>query len=197
MADLARLRLKPGRDKSLRERHPWVFSGAIAAVEGAPESGDTVELRRDDGGFVARAAWSPTSQIRARVWTFDPRETVDEAFIARRVGRAFAARATLRDSRHTACRLIHGEADGLPGVVADAYGDAVVLQLTSAGGERWRDAIAGALVTEAGAACVHERSDADVRALEGLRPRTGLLRGTLPAEVLFLEDGLRYRADVV
>ncbi|HYR01558.1 MAG TPA: class I SAM-dependent rRNA methyltransferase, partial [Casimicrobiaceae bacterium] len=89
------------------------------------------------------------------------------------------------------------EADGLPGVVADAYGETVVLQLTSAGGERWRDAIADALAAEAGAACVYERSDADVRALEGLPSRTGLLRGTLPAAALFVEDGLRYRADVV
>ncbi len=197
MAELARLRLKPGRDKSLRERHPWVFSGAIAGVAGSPEGGDTVELRRDDGAFVARAAYSPASQIRARVWTFDVRETVDGAFLARRVARAVAARAALRDARHTACRLLHGAADGLPGVVADAYGETVVLQLTSAGGERWRDAIADALVAEAGAACVYERSDADVRALEGLPPRTGLLRGAMPAEVLFDEDGLRYRADVV
>jgi len=197
LAELARLRLKPGRDKSLRERHPWVFSGAIAGVDGSPESGDTVELRRDGGAFVARAAYSPASQIRARVWTFDVREAVDDAFIARRIARAVAARAALRDARHTACRLIHGEADGLPGVVADAYGDTVVLQVTSAGGERWRDVIADALVAEAGAACIYERSDADVRTLEGLSPRTGLLRGTMPAEVLFDEDGLRYRADVV
>jgi 23S rRNA (cytosine1962-C5)-methyltransferase len=191
------LRLKPGRDKSLRERHPWVFSGAIASVEGNPESGDTVDLRRDDGAFVARAAYSPSSQIRARVWTFDEREAVDGAFFARRVGRAVALRAPMLDTRHTGCRLIHGEADGLPGVVADRYGDTVVLQLSAAGAERWRDAIVDALAAATGAACVYERSDADVRNLEGLPPRTGALRGVLPAEVSLLEDGLAYRVDVV
>ncbi len=97
MAELARLRLKPGRDKSLRERHPWVFSGAIARVDGDPASGDTVDICRDDGAFVARAAYSPSSQIRARVWTFDAREVVDAAFFAGRVGRAITARAPMRD----------------------------------------------------------------------------------------------------
>ena len=114
------MRLRPGRDKSLRERHPWVFSGAIARVDGDPASGETVDICRDDGAFVARAAYSPSSQIRARVWTFDAGEVVDDAFFARRVGRSVAARAPMRDPLHTACRLIHGEADGLPGVVADA-----------------------------------------------------------------------------
>ncbi len=191
------MRLRPGRDKSLHERHPWVFSGAIARVDGDPASGETVDICRDDGAFVARGAYSPSSQIRARVWTFDAREVVDDAFFARRVGRSVAARAPMRDPLHTACRLIHGEADGLPGVVADAYADSVVLQLSAAGADRWRDAIADALVSATGAACVYERSDAEVRALEGLPPRTGLLRGALPAAVLFDEDGLRYRADVV
>ena len=78
------LRLKPGRDKSLRERHPWVFSGAIATLEGHPESGDTIDIHRDDGAFLARGAYSPTSQIRARVWTFDARESIDAAFFDRR-----------------------------------------------------------------------------------------------------------------
>ena len=189
-------RLKPGRDKSLRERHPWVFSGAIARIEGDPASGDTIALRRDDGTFVALASFSPASQIRARVWTFDVRETIDAAFFARRIERAKAARAPMFDARHTGGRLLHGEADGLPGVVADRYGDTIVLQLTAAGAERWRDAIVAALATVPDIACICERSDADVRALEGLPPRTGLLRGELPREVLFDEDGIRYRADV-
>ena len=77
---VAVLRLKPGRDKSLRERHPWVFSGAIARVDRTPASGDTVDVLRDDGAFVARAAYSPSSQIRVRVWTFDPSEAIDDAF---------------------------------------------------------------------------------------------------------------------
>jgi len=193
----AALRLKPGRDKSLRERHPWVFSGAIASVDGNPGSGETVDVLRDDGTFVARAAYSPSSQIRARVWTFDAREAIDDAFFAHRVANAVAARAAMLDARHSGCRLIHGESDGLPGVVADRYGDTVVLQLSAAGADRWREAIVGVLAAATGAACIYERSDAEVRTLEGLPSRTGVASGALPAEVILMEDGLAYRVDVV
>jgi len=197
LADVAgALRLAPGRDKSLRERHPWIFSGAIAAVEGSPQSGDTVDIIRRDGAFVARAAYSPSSQIRARVWTFDEREEIDAAFFIRRVTRSVEMRAPMLDTHHNGCRLIHGESDGLPGVVADRYGEAVVLQVSSAGGERWRETIVAALATATGAACVYERSDADVRNLEGLRPRIGLAHGTMPEEVLLIEGGLEYSIDV-
>ena len=191
------LRLKPGRDKSLRERHPWVFSGAIATLEGHPESGDTIDIHRDDGAFLARGAYSPTSQIRARVWTFDARESIDDGFFARRVARAVAARAPMLDDAHTGCRLLHGESDGLPGVVADRYGDTLVLQLSAAGAERWRDSIVAALVAATGVPCVYERSDADVRNLEGLPPRSGLVHGAMPADVQFVEDGLAYGVDVL
>jgi 23S rRNA (cytosine1962-C5)-methyltransferase len=197
LADVAgALRLAPGRDKSLRERHPWIFSGAIAAVEGSPQSGDTVDVIRDDGAFVARAAYSPSSQIRARVWTFDEGEEIDTAFFIRRVTRSVEMRAPMLDTRHNGCRLIHGESDGLPGVVADRYGETVVLQVSSAGGERWRESIVAALATATGAACIYERSDADVRNLEGLRPRIGLAHGTMTAEVLLIEGGLEYSVDV-
>ena len=101
------------------------------------------------------------------------------------------------DAQHTGCRLIHGESDGLPGVVADRYADTVVLQLSSAGAERWRDAIVAALVDAASAKCIFERSDADVRKLEGLAPRIGVAHGTLPDVVTFVEDGIIYRVDVV
>jgi 23S rRNA (cytosine1962-C5)-methyltransferase len=190
------LRLKPGREKSLRQRHPWIFSGGVASVDGAPDPGGTVTVISADGAFLARAAYSPASQIRARVWTFDPGTTIDADFFERRVRSAIAARADMRDPRHTACRLIHGESDGLPGVVADQYAETVVVQLSSAGGERWRDAIVAALAAATGATCVFERSDAEVRALEALAPRVGVASGTLPGAVTFVEDGLAYRADV-
>jgi 23S rRNA (cytosine1962-C5)-methyltransferase len=191
------LRLKPGREKSLRQRHPWIFSGALAGADAPLASGATVDVVSADGAFLARAAYSPASQIRARVWTFEPRESVDDAFFARRVARAAAARDAMLDARHTGCRLIHGESDGLPGIVADRYADTIVVQLSSAGGERWRDAIVAALAKTTGAACVYERSDAEVRKLEGLAPRAGVAHGKLPDVVTFLEDGLAYRADVV
>ncbi len=188
--------LAPGREKSLRLRHPWIFSGAVERVEGNPASGDTVAVVAADGAFLAHAAYSPTSQIRARVWSFDKDAAIDAAFFGRRVARAAAARAPLFDGAHTAGRILHGESDGMPGVVADRYGGVVVLQCLSAGAERWRDVIAAALVEATGAQCVFERSDADVRALEGLPTRTGALLGQLPDEAAIIEDGLHYRVDV-
>ncbi len=193
---LAVLHLKPERDKSLRHRHPWIFSGAIARMDGDPASGDTVLVRADDGTFLCRGAYSPASQIRARAWTFHATESVDGAFFERRVRLAVDARRPLLDAQHTACRLIHGESDGLPGVIADRYGDVVVLQLSAAGAERWREVIVAALLEAAGVSCVYERSDADVRTLEGLPARTGAIKGTPPAEVVMLEDGIRYRVDI-
>jgi 23S rRNA (cytosine1962-C5)-methyltransferase len=190
------LHLKPGRDKSLRLRHPWIFSGAIERVDGEPASGDTVRVIAADGTLLGRAAYSPSSQIRARVWSFDAGTPIDAAFFARRVDVAVAARVALLDARHDGCRLVHAESDGLPGVVADRYGDVVVVQLSSAGAERWRDAIVDALAAATGASCVFERSDAEVRELEGLAPRVGPLRGALPAQVVLYEDGLAYRVDV-
>ena len=191
------LRLKPGREKTLRQRHPWIFSGAIAAADEALKSGDTVTVLSADGAFMARAAYSPASQIRARVWTFDPRERIDAEFFARRAARAVTERAPMLDAKHTGCRLVHGESDGLPGVIADRYADTIVLQLTSAGGERWREAIVTALAAATNATCVYERSDVDVRKLEGLPPRTGVAYGALADGVTFVEDGLVYRVDVV
>ncbi len=190
------LRLKPGREKSLRQRHPWIFSGAIAAADAAWQPGDTVTVQSSDGACLAHAAYSPASQIRARVWTFDPRERVDAGFFQRRVARAVALRATMQDASHTACRVVHGESDGLPGIVADRYAGTLVLQLMSAGAERWRDEIVAALAAATGAACVYERSDVDVRKLEGLPPRVGALHGSLTDPVTFVEDGLVYRVDV-
>lgn len=192
-----RVTLQAGREKSLRLKHPWVFSGAIAAVDGAPGSGETVALYGADGQFLATAAWSPTSAIRARVWSFDARQTIDHAFIAGRVHAAVSARGSMLDGANTGCRLVHAESDGLPGVIADRYDGVVVVQLQSTGAEAWRKDIVMALIDATGCAIVYERSDAEVRALEGLPPRTGIAAGVLPAHVNLLEDGLRFDVDVV
>ena len=132
-----RVTLHAGREKSLRLKHPWVFSGAIATVDGAPGGGETVALHAADGQFLATAAWSPSSAIRARVWSFDAREPIDDAFIAGRVRAAVAARVPMQDAAHSGCRLVHAESDGLPAVIADRYGEVVVIQLLSAGAEAW------------------------------------------------------------
>jgi 23S rRNA (cytosine1962-C5)-methyltransferase len=192
-----RVTLQAGREKSLRLKHPWVFSGAIAKVDGSPGSGETVALHDADGQFMATAAWSPSSAIRARVWSFDARETIDDAFIVGRVRAAVAARKPMLDAAHTGCRLVYAESDGLPGVIADRYGEVVVMQLHNAGAEAWRDSIVAALVDATRCAAVYERSDAEVRVLEGLPPRIGAAYGALPERVSLLEDGLRYEVDVV
>ncbi len=189
--------VKRGREKSLRARHPWLFSGAIDRIDGNPGRGETVAVIDADRRFLAHAAYSPDSQIRARVWSFDADERIDARFFGQRIERAVAARAAMLDARHTAARLIHGESDGVPGVVADRYGDVVVLQLSSAGADRWRDVIARALADTTAAQCVYERSDTEVRALEGLPPRVGVISGALPRVVTMIEAGLCYTVDVV
>ena len=195
---MKQLILKPGREKSLRRRHPWVFSGAVARVQGDPEAGDSVALRAAGGEFLAWAAYSPASQIRARVWGWEEKERIGGDFLRARLRRALGARERLLFADDSdALRLAHGESDGLPGVIADRYGDVVVLQLLSAGAERWRSELADAVRELTGCACVFERSDADVRALEGLPAKSGVLHGALPAAgVQLREHGLTYGVDV-
>ena len=189
---MMRLILKPGREKSLKRRHPWIFSGGIARIEGKPQLGDTVEICSADGVFMAVAAYSPESQIRARVWDWKA-VNIDADFFALRIARAAVRRS---DFDVSGVRLVHGESDGLPGVVADRFGDTVVVQLLSAGAERWRGAIADALAALPGVTRVVERSDADVRMLEGLPPQSGLLRGVAAQEPLVVtEHGLQYGID--
>jgi 23S rRNA (cytosine1962-C5)-methyltransferase len=190
--------LKQGREKSLRRRHPWIFSGAVERVEGTPGSGDTVALRSADGQMVALAAWSPHSQIRARVWSFEPEAKIDADFFRARIAQAVAFRAALPASRHTnALRLVHGESDGLPGLVVDRYADVLVAQFLSAGAERWREEILDALAESIGCEAIYERSDAEVRALEGLAPRAGFARGNRDARRCpIIEYGLNFRVDV-
>ena len=192
-----KLILKVGREKSLKRHHPWVFSGALAKVQGSPGPGETIGVWSATGEFLAVAAYSPASQIVARVWDWKDR-VIDAAFFQERIKRSVQQRrALLDDSATDAIRLVHGESDGLPGVVADRFGDAVVLQLSSAGAERWREAIADALLEASGAARIWERSDADVRELEGLPPVTAALRGPRePTQVDIAENGLKFGIDL-
>jgi 23S rRNA (cytosine1962-C5)-methyltransferase len=173
------LLLKPGREKSLLRRHPWIFSGAVARLDGDPALGANVDVLGADGQFLARASYSPHSQIRARVWTFDPSEVVEAAFFRQRLERAVAARAGLITSATNAVRLVHAESDGLPGLIVDRYADVLVAQFLSAGAEYWKETLANLLLEETGLSSLYERSDAEVRELEGLLPRLGFLRGSL------------------
>ncbi|MCC6878527.1 MAG: class I SAM-dependent methyltransferase [Rhodocyclaceae bacterium] len=197
---MAELILQPGKERAVMRRHPWIFEGAVAHLKGRARAGDTVDVLADNGRPLGRAAFSPHSQIRARMWSFDPEETIDHAFFKRRVAAAVAARAALPELREQqGLRLVHGESDGLPGVIADRYGDTLVLQLNSAGAEKWRDALADALLQASGCRRVFERSDADVRGLEGLEARTGPLRGEDrdgPDEIVIEEHGIRLAVDI-
>ncbi len=187
--------LRVGREKSLQRRHPWVFSGAIERIDGAPASGDTLAVLDAEGGFLARAAYSAGSQITARVWSWDRDELIDAAFFARRIANAIAARASLHLAS-SGMRLIHAESDGLPGLIVDRYGDVLVMQIGSAGVERWRETIADILQQLCNPVCIYERSDSDSRSLEGLELRCGVLRGELPETVEVIEHGLRFGVDV-
>ena len=191
----AAITLKAGRDKSLRRRHPWVFSGAIDRVTGDPQPGDTVEVRGTGGERLGLAAYSPASQIRARMWTFDD-DAVDDGLISRRITAAALRRGDLLASGTDSARLVFSEADGLPGVIADRYGDTVVCQLSTAGAERWRDTVFDALAALPGVVTVHERSDADARRREGLAERSGLVRGDpVRADLVAHEGRWRFAVD--
>jgi len=194
---LNKLILKAGRERSLKRRHPWVFSGAVAKVQGNPGPGETIGLWSATGEFLAVAAYSPQSQIVARIWDWKER-AIDRAFFNENIKRAVEQRRTLLQGTDTdAVRLVHGESDGLPGVVADRYGDTVVLQLSSAGADRWRAEIADALLDASGAGRIWERSDADVRQLEGLAPVTAALRGARePTRLVVTENGLQFGIDL-
>lgn len=199
------LTLKPAKEKSLLRRHPWIYDSAIARVEGRPASGATVVVRSHEGRFLARAAYSPESMIRARAWSFDESEPIDHAFFKRRLQRAYAYRqASVRDTG--AVRLVFGESDGLPGLVVDHYRgvegahapyEQLVCQFMAAGVEAWKSAIVQALVGVTGCPNVYERSDVSIRAREGLPSVTGVLAGAEPPDSLVVdESGVRYHVDV-
>lgn len=189
--------LKPKREKSIHQRHPWVFSGAVARVEGQPQPGETVTVISADGQPLAQAAYSPASSLRARIWTWDPDELVTPDFVRARLQQACQRRAGLDNHPRAAYRLVHGESDGLPGLIADRYRDVIVIQCLSPGAEFWRDVIAGYFVSLPGVSTVFERSDVDARTREGLPPQAGIVQGAPPpARVEIAENGLRFWVDV-
>lgn len=173
------IRLKPGREKSLLRRHPWIFEGGVERVEGSPAAGDIVAVRGADGAFLARAGYSPASQIVARVWSFDERERIDDAQVVARIERAVARRARLAD-RTDAMRLVNSESDDLPGLVVDRYAGGLSCQFLTAPIERMREPILDALAAIPGVHAIYDRSDGLARKREGLPPRGGLVRGEAP-----------------
>ena len=187
------IRLREGKERSLLRRHPWVFEGSIA--RGKADAGETVRVEAFDGSFLCWASFSPESLIRVRAWSFDEQERIDAAFFERRIAAALALRARMPiDS--DAVRLIHGEADGLPGLIVDRYGDTLSAQFLSAGTERWKQTIADLLLAQTGLTRIYERSDANVRTLEGMAPVTGWLRGEGGTELVISENSWKLSLDV-
>jgi 23S rRNA (cytosine1962-C5)-methyltransferase len=190
--------LQRGRDKNIRARHPWVFSGAIASVKGEPPLGETVEVRSEHGDLLGMGAWSPQSQIQVRLWAVG-RATIDRSFFAERIQAALKQREILGITvRNSAYRILNAESDSLPGVVVDRFGDWLIMQALTAGAEHWKQTIAEILMEQTACKGVYERSDVDIRKKEGLSATTGLLLGEMPpAFIDIVEEGRHYRVDVL
>lgn len=198
---VATVHLKPQKCKSLRRLHPWVFSGAIDKVKGKPEQGETVSIHSAEGDWLGYGAWSPRSQIRVRVWSFQQNETIDANFFLRRIDAAKQLREGLQIASN-AYRLVAAEADELPGITIDRYDDWLVCQLLSSGADFWRDSIVAALRKLFPECSIYERSDVDVRTKEGLEQHTGELfrhpEVAEPSELIWInENGLELGIDIV
>ena len=187
------IKLREGKERSLIRRHPWVFEGSIA--RGKADSGETVRVEAHDGRFLAWAAYSPSSMIRLRAWSFDEAERIDADFFRRRIEAALAIRRRLPIASDGQ-RLIHGEADGLPGLIVDRYADTLSAQFLSAGTDRWKSTLADLLLEASGLSRLYERSDSGVRGLEGLPSATGWLRGDGPTELTIREHDWSLTLDV-
>ncbi len=195
---MSSITLKIERDKSMLRRHPWIFEGAIEKTEGRMNSGDTVDVLASDGTWLAKAAYSPESQIRARVWSFTKSEAIDNVFFKRKLEQALARKQEILKKHDTnAFRLIAAEADGLPGITIDVYVNVVVVQLLSAGAEKHRNKILWAILQLFPDSVVHERSDVDVRKKEGLVPLIQTLHGELPESVIIEENGVKIYVDLI
>ena len=190
--------LKPGKEKPVVQRHPWVFSGAIARVEGNPADGDVVLVADSRGQPLARGGYNSRSQIRVRIWTWNPDETVDAAFFAEGLRKSCERRESLRAANHTtAYRLVNAESDLLPGLVVDRYGEFLAVQFLTLAAERWRAEIVDALVQLLHPAGIYERSDVDVRRKEGLTPTAGPIWGKEPPDTVeILEHARKFLVDI-
>lgn len=188
--------LKPQKDKAIRHRHPWVFSGAIEKVIGFPGNGETIQILDSRNQFLALGSYSPNSQIRSRVWTFR-KEAIDQQFFRQRIQNSIDRRNKFRqECDDSAWRIVHGESDLMPGLIVDQYNGIMVVQFLSSGVEYYRKDILAALKETTGIDCIYERSDVDVRRLEGLSERSGLISGDTPKELIITEDNKKFLVQI-
>lgn len=198
--------LKPGREKPVRNRHPWVFSGAVRGVDGQPQNGALVRVVDSAGAYLATGYWNRHSQIVVRLLTWDEGDRVDADFWRRRLSRGIAGRSrSFSDSQTSAYRLVNAESDGLPGLIVDRYGEWLVMQCLTLGMAHRRDEIVSLLSDPSlytgerwgGPKGIYARDDADVRRKEGLSLETGRLWGAEPPDKLeIVEHGHRFLVDV-
>lgn len=193
-----RIILKPGREKSILNRHPWIFSGAVAGIEGDPGPGDTVDILSHRKVLVGRGAFSPRSQIVCRVWSFCPDEEIGPDFFCRSIRNSVSRRNFLHPfESHSACRLVYAESDHLPGIIVDRYADFLVCQFLSSGAERWKGLMVEILAQEVSCRGIYERSDTPAREKEGLAPAAGVLFGQAPPDFIRIrEEDIRFDVDV-
>ena len=190
--------LKKSADSFIKRKHPWIFSGAIEKVEGNPSNGETVRIFTSEKKLIGSGSFSPSSQIRVRVWTFNPEEKIDSEFFKLKIVKAKSLREKIIDvSTTNAYRVINSESDGLPGLIVDRYGEYLVCQFLSSGAEFFKETITEVLDDIFKPKGIYERSDVDVREKEGLKPTKGLLRGKEPEELVeILENGLKFLVDI-
>jgi len=196
---MLKIMLKEGREKSIIRRHPWIFSGAVYKIFGEPISGETVEVLSSEGEFLARAAFNLNSKIIGRIWTWEENEQVDALLFDTRVKKAISTRRRLSHLLHSdAMRLVHGESDDLPGLILDQYGDTYVTQFLTAGVEYWKEELIDVILNNTEANVLYERSDVDIRQLEGLTSNCGLLYGSASNnKVLIIENDIYFDIDII
>lgn len=181
----ATLVLRPGRERPVQQRHPWVFSGAIARIDGSPDAGDSIDIQATSGEWLARGTWSGSSQIRARLFTWEHTEQIDSTLLRQRIERAISGRRAAPQpfsAESAACRLVYAESDGLPGLIVDRYGAYLVIQLLTQGMAARAEQVIALLAELLAPQGIYERSDADVRQYEGLPPAEGPCHGQPPPE---------------
>lgn len=190
--------LKKGRERSLLQKHPWIFSGAVEKKGGTIKNGETVDIRTIDGETVALASYSEHSQIIARAWSFTPDHQINKEFFRKSILKALNSRKVLKvDMNNTAYRIVNAEADEIPGLVVDKYDNYLACQFLSSGIEFWRTEIIEILIEEFKPDGIYERSDTESRVKEGLEKKAGLIYGKEPpAEIVILENGIKYYVDI-
>ncbi len=190
--------LKPGREKSLINRHPWLYSGAIGRVDGQPENGETVQVLTREGNPLGFGSYSHLSQIRVRMWNWNCGEEINDPFFSKKIDESISLREKfIPESETNAVRLIYAESDGIPGFIADRYGDILVVQFLSAGAEYWKELLVDRLIARTGFEKVYERSDVDVRRIEGLPEINQPFRNrAFEKQVEIFENGVVYKVDI-